>query len=409
MDDRTTTAAGPLRSPSRAPVGVASPTGGRARTVQAGATGVGPPDVASPVRVASVPLTNAYVRALHHPGVRRLGDPSGDDHRTPSFLDPAWLRANAGSLDVLHVHFGFEYYAPEQLAEVCDVLAENRIPLVYTCHDLRNPNHPSADLHDAGLAVWMRRADAVVTLTPSAADRIRTDHGREALVLPHTHVVPLAVLGRIQRVRHRDAFRVGLHLKSLRANMRPHQALDGVLAALGDGVRARIDLHCDVLDPANRVHDPGLVARLAALVTDADSPVDLHVHHYFSDDELWTYLAGVDAFVLPYAFGTHSGLLEACRDLGTAVIAPSIGGYADQGAHHGFAADEANGIDVAGLTAAVRAAVTAGRPEPVSVAHRHRQRLAVADAHFRLYRDLLAVAVPPGPTRRDGLTTGPAG
>ena len=35
--------------------------------------------------------------------------------------------------------------------------------------------------------------------------------------------------------------------------------------------------------------------------------------------------------VLPYRFGTHSGWLEACRDLGTTVVAPDCGYYADQG------------------------------------------------------------------------------
>ena len=43
------------------------------------------------------------------------------------------------------------------------------------------------------------------------------------------------------------------------------------------------------------------------------------------------YLASLDVSVLPYRFGTHSGWLEACRDLGTAVVAPTCGYYADQG------------------------------------------------------------------------------
>ena len=34
--------------------------------------------------------------------------------------------------------------------------------------------------------------------------------------------------------------------------------------------------------------------------------------------------------VLPYRFGTHSGWLEACYDLGTAVVAPTCGFYAEQ-------------------------------------------------------------------------------
>jgi len=49
------------------------------------------------------------------------------------------------------------------------------------------------------------------------------------------------------------------------------------------------------------------------------------------DAELWTYLAGLDVSVLPYRFGTHSGWLEACRDLGTTVIVPSCGYFAEQG------------------------------------------------------------------------------
>ena len=59
-------------------------------------------------------------------------------------------------------------------------------------------------------------------------------------------------------------------------------------------------------------------------------PVELQVHDYFSDDELWGYLQGLDVSVLPYQFGTHSGWLEACYDLGTWVAAPDCGFYAEQ-------------------------------------------------------------------------------
>ncbi len=55
------------------------------------------------------------------------------------------------------------------------------------------------------------------------------------------------------------------------------------------------------------------------------------MHDYFSDEDLWSYLASLDLSVLPYTFGTHSGWLEACRDLQTTVLAPSCGYYADQG------------------------------------------------------------------------------
>ena len=36
--------------------------------------------------------------------------------------------------------------------------------------------------------------------------------------------------------------------------------------------------------------------------------------------------------LLPYRWGTHSGLLEAAHDLGTPVLAPAFGGFGDQGA-----------------------------------------------------------------------------
>ncbi|MGN6613238.1 MAG: PaaI family thioesterase, partial [Angustibacter sp.] len=69
--------------------------------------------------------------------------------------------------------------------------------------------------------------------------------------------------------------------------------------------------------------------------------VDLHVHDYFTDEELWAYLQGLDVSVLPYRFGTHSGWLEACHDLGTWVVAPDCGFYAEQRTVLSYAADNA--------------------------------------------------------------------
>ena len=69
--------------------------------------------------------------------------------------------------------------------------------------------------------------------------------------------------------------------------------------------------------------------------------LDLRVHDYFTDDELWRYLSSLDVSVLPYRFGTHWGWLEACRDLGTAVIAPTCGYFADQAPVLSYQHDEA--------------------------------------------------------------------
>lgn len=349
---------------------------------------------AEQLQVASVPATHVYVRRLDHPDVVRVEDPSGDDLRTPCFLDPEWLEEHADGFDVFHVHFGVEFYDPERVDEVADVLDDRGVPLVFTCHDLRNPNHGSPDLHDRHLDVLMGRATHVITLTRAAAEAIQRNWGRRATVLPHPHVLPLGELRRRQdrpRPAHSDGFRVGIHLKSLRPNMAPLPVVETALevAREVDGLRLRIDVHHDVADADHENHDPDLVELLFRSVADEDAVADLHVHHYLSDDELWTYLESIDAFLLPYEFGTHSGLLEACRDLGTAVIAPTAGAYADQGAHHLFRASERDGIDREDLRRAVRDAQEAGRPEPVPADVRARERDEVADAHARIYRELV--------------------
>lgn len=345
------------------------------------------------LRIASVPATHVYVRRLEHPRITRLEDPSGDDLRTPCFLDPDWLDANHAEFDLLHVHFGMEFYGRRRIEAVADVLDRHGRPLVYTCHDLRNPNHRDRALHDGHLDVLLSRADHVITLTASAAQRIRERWGRDATVLAHPHVVPLGELRRrTRRARsEHEGYRVGLHFKSLRPNMATSRVLDGVEVALAQEprLRIRIDVHHDAVDPRHDNHDRGLVERLWSLVADADSRVELHVHHYLSEHELWDYLESVDAFLLPYRFGTHSGLLEACRDLGTAVIAPTVGAYADQGAHQLFRTSESAGVDPDDLARAILAAVAAGRPEPVPVRARRRQRRAIAQAHHDLYRRLV--------------------
>jgi 2-oxoglutarate dehydrogenase E1 component len=113
------------------------------------------------------------------------------------------------------------------------------------------------------------------------------------------------------------------------------------VAAIPGGV-LQVNGHRDVLDPDGARRDESLAAYLH---DQADAGrLELHVHDFLDDDALWDYLASLDVSVLPYRFGTHSGWLEACRDLGTAVVAPTCGHYADQGPVLSYAHDEA-GLD----------------------------------------------------------------
>lgn len=350
-----------------------------------------------PIVVLSVPTDHAYVRHLAPvPGedcagarVVRLRDPS-DPWWPPPGLDPGWLAERTDDFDVFHVHFGFDARSVDDLRSVVAVLKSAGRPLVQTVHDLRNPHHTTPEVHDAHLDVLIPAADALITLTPGAAAEIAERWGRNAVVVPHPHVVGLDEL---RRRRARPAasigrpFTVGLHLKSLRPCMSAVPVLEALLdavAGIEDAV-LRVDVHHDVADPSGARHDPTLAAALERATGEG---AQVEVHDYFDDATLWDYLEELDVSVLPYRYGTHSGWLEACRDLGTAVVAPDCGYYAEQGPVQVFHLDEA-GLDATSLTDAVRRAHAAGRPAPVPVRLREQQRREVARAHAEIYAELL--------------------
>jgi hypothetical protein len=335
------------------------------------------------VRVASVPAGHVYVRHLSEPGRRtavvRLPDPPVPGAPPgrwwpPPMLEASWVRGHDAAFDVFHLHFGFDDRTPAQLRELVDTLRERGRPLVLTVHDLRNPHHRDPAQHAAALDVLVPAAAAVITLTPGAAAVIRRRWGRRAQVVAHPHVVPPSLLAASRPVH--DGFVVGMHAKSVRANADPvpvARVLAAAVAAL-PGAVLRIDAHDD---------DSGRA--VAAALPD----LDVRVHPPFSDAELWAYLSGLDVSVLPYRTGTHSGWLEACYDLGTTVVAPNCGFYAEQAPCLGYGHDE-SGLDGASLAAAVRTAYVERPRWRAGQAVRAAQRRAIAAAHEAIYRSVLA-------------------
>ena len=352
------------------------------------------------VVVASVPAGHVYVRHLDPPEgssrVVRLPDPPVPNASAaaqwwpPVMLDPRWVRDHADAFDVMHVHFGFDHQAPERLRQLVATLAEHRKPLVLTVHDLRNPHHGEPELHDAQLEVLLTAAADVITLTPGAATEIRNRWGREAHVLPHPHVVEEPTMSRERR--EHDGFVVGVHVKSVRANMDPLPVIDRIVEDLAGmpGAVLRVDAHCDVMRHDGR---PELHQVAAGLTRLGDAGlVDLRVHDYFTDDELWDYLSSLDVSVLPYRFGTHSGWLEACFDLGTVVLAPDCGYYAEQRPCVTYAVPGAGPASrgVPTLSTALRQ-VYEERPQwRADPFVRQAERRRLADAHEAIYAEVLA-------------------
>jgi glycosyltransferase involved in cell wall biosynthesis len=349
--------------------------------------------------IASVPAGHVYVRHLQpesgdgpvllpDPDPELPTRPAGAVWWPPVMLQPGW--AAAADLDVFHLHFGFDACAPEQLAELVDVLRARGKPLVFTVHDLRNPHHETHEVHDRQLDVLVPAADALVTLTSGAAAEISRRWQRDALVLPHPHVVDphtMAVAQR-RRARSQHAFRVGLHVKSLRPSMDPLRILPALVETVNalPGAVLQVNAHRDVLDDDGLRRDPELSDSLRDRA--ADGELELHVHDYLSDDDLWRYLGSLDVSVLPYRFGTHSGWLEACRDLGTTVVAPTCGFFAEQGPVLSYVHSETD-YDPETLASAVRTAHETRPRLGASVEGRRVQRAEIARAHDSLYRSVL--------------------
>ena len=182
---------------------------------------------------------------------------------------------------------------------------------------------------------------------------------------------------------------VGVHVKSLRANMDPFPVLDTLAEVVPTlaGARLRIDVHDEIFDPSNRYwYAPESFRRLLRY---ADRPaVEVRVHPYFTEAQLWSYLSSLSVSVLPYRFGTHSGWLEACYDLGTAVLAPSCGFYAQQQDCAVFGFDEDH-FDGESLAAGVRRLYRAASAR-ATWRGRAEQRQEIATAHRDLYERVLA-------------------
>jgi hypothetical protein len=326
--------------------------------------------------VATFPATHPYVDAVLPAGVTQV-EPRTDGPSwapDPWWVGETWAKA-AERVDVVHVHFGFDHVTPDALTDWATATHAAGVRLVLTVHDLRNPHHRDATAHLAQLAVLVAAADVVLTLTPGAAAEIAHRFGREAVVVPHPAIFsgPAAV--------EREPGLVGIHLKSYRTNL-GDDVVDGVLAAAAGardgGGRLEVSVHRDVDDDARTV------ALRNALTGQPD--VTLVIRDRLDDDALRAYLTRLAVSVQLHRWGTHSGWLEACHDVGTALVAPQVGYLTDQWAEvTTYPVQEGAGPDLDALRRAVAHALAAPRPTPAPADWRHRQLADVRAAHARAY------------------------
>jgi hypothetical protein len=368
------------------------------------------------IRVVSIPAQHPYVASVTMPaGItvlpdpRPLGAPAGV-WWPPVALDPQWIRAHASTADLLHIHFGTESFTAGHLVECLSAAREAGWPVVFTVHDLEHPQLIDQAGYRAQLDVLIPGADALLTLTKGAAAEIRSRWGRTALVVPHPAVVPDAVLAEAvlpepvlpepvlpAELTVTPTIRVGMHLKDLRSNIDAVAMASALCAAIdrlaADGldVSAELRLHRTVRDDGVRETIRELAHR--------DERVTLVEHERLDDAALYRAIGGLDVCVLPYQHGTHSGWLEMCWDLGTAVVAPRVGFYAEQhpdGTVVSFEPDQLGSALAEALRTAIDSPMSTrpGSTDRVREVSRRRglrasELDALTQAHLALYRELV--------------------
>ncbi|MBN1094167.1 glycosyltransferase [Blastococcus sp. TML/M2B] len=332
------------------------------------APGAPPGGPSTVLRVASVPFRDRYVDAVLPDGAVRVGEP-GEPSR---WLDEAYLTDHAGDVDVLHLHTGYGHLGVRELEHWAETVQRLGVPLVVTVHQLRDATQGVRARHDAHLAAVLGTAEVVLTLTPSAADEIADRYGRTSIVLAH----PSLAVHDPELGSERGLVGVRLGAASTAVPDPAAVARAAGSGAVSGGGRLR------VLVPAGSEVDEGVRAMAGG--------GELELVE-FGPEELAARLQELHVAVLPERCGTHSRDLEVCRDVGTRVVAPSCGFFADQWSEVvTYANDEIDGLDPVSLTAAVSAALTRPMPRPADRAWREEQRDAVRRVHAEVYAQVAA-------------------
>jgi hypothetical protein len=352
------------------------------------------------ITVAALPGRGLYVRHLGHPegvdGVHRPTVPPPGAPATPAWFEPAWLDHHLDEVQVVHVHGLSPHCTPDAARAAAEQVRGAGKPLVLTAYHLSDPTGADEELYSGTLGTLVEVADAVVTLTETAAAEVRDRWSTESVVLPHPHAVDFVRMHRERPVRQCDALVVGTHLGSLQGPT-DHEAF---ITALAEAVATAGDayllahIHENVLDPGSTSYNLAAARRIDETVHAVGGVVQ--THRPLSDAQLWDHLARLDVSVVPPTPGSHSIWPEACHDLGTRVVLP-------EGAH--AAAQQQcltytcgpDGPDVGSLVKALRAARRAGPATPADPAQRWTERVCIAERLRNLYEQQIAKFEHPAP------------
>ena len=194
---------------------------------------------------------------------------------------------------MLHVQFGFDSWAPERLEAVAAAVhARGAARWSTPSTTCATPTTPTRRCTTPSCGVLLRHADEVVTLTPGAAAEVERRYGRRATVVPHPHVVELDDHGGLRRP---PAARRTVPGRAAREEPAREHGPGRGAARAGRGRRGAARRGAPGQRPPRRArgrqrrHDPALAAELRD-ASSAAGAIDLRVHDYLDDAELWDYL-----------------------------------------------------------------------------------------------------------------------
>jgi hypothetical protein len=350
------------------------------------------------ITVAALPGRGLYVRHLGHPegvdGVHRpTVPPPGAPARPPAQFDPHWLDAHLDEVDVVHVHGVSPRLTPQDVDAAVAVTREAGLPLVVTAYHLSDPAGLDEAHYTAQLETLVRAADAVITITPGAAEELERRFGVPATVLPHPHAVDFVRMRRARPAGPRQTSVVGTHLGSLRMPGDPVTFVRSLADAVAQVPEARlvVHLHDHLLDPDSSRYAPDTIGAVQRIVAEAGGVA--RAHRPMTDSQLWDHLFSLDVSVVPPLFGSHSIWPEACHDLGTSLLLPSTSHAVQQRPclTYSSSAQDGHVPDVATLRDALVAARAAETPWRADPTERWKERVGIAESLRGLYEKLLGM------------------
>ena len=314
----------------------------------------------TPIRVLHYPPYHEYVETLQSSNIVQFNSfyDSRIGYEIPEFLlDVNFLKKNALNYDLVHWHFRYHKYPTSKIKHVLAYFRDKlKKPIVWTCHDLFDITTPNTssdkfkpEIDFEWINLFIKYSNVITTLTNWCKAELICHlklNDNQVIVMPHG---PFLV--DTEKIQF-EASKNDLGISEIKE--------DDYIFLLPNGFRYNKDL-LHALVAFNEVFTNYQNVKLIILFnriptfydTDVFSLNHKNLECYkiakhsqnvflkcFPGHIPWSkylpFFVASNAILLPYLWGTHSGLIELAKDLHKQVIAPKIGGFNEQFPHAHF-------------------------------------------------------------------------